>query len=414
MTPIDEARLCPSRRIFLASAGAFVAWAQMPRIASAAGRDPRLVVVVLRGAMDGLAAVPPVGDPDYATLRGDLAIGTSGLEPTLALDSFFGLNQAMPAFHGLYTDGEALVVHATATPYRDRSHFDGQDVLESGMAGPQASPTGWLNRVAAALPAGDAVRPANGLAAGATVPLILRGPAPILTGAPPGFRPADGDTIARLADLYAESDPELARVFAEGTSVDRLAGADGLMATKSVRPAVPGAGVTASFVALADGAGRLLADAEGPRLAAISYDGWDTHASEGADKGRLAGLLAALDAALGALKTAMAPVWSETAVVVVTEFGRTARTNGTDGTDHGTATAALLLGGAVRGGRVIADWPGLKAAQLYQQRDLAATTDLRAVLKGVLRDHLGISERTLATAVFPDSIGVRPLDGLII
>ena len=160
-------------------------------------------------------------------------------------------------------------------------------------------------------------------------------------------------------------------------------------------------------------AGKLLADPEGPRLAAISYDGWDTHANEGAAEGRLSNLLSAFDASLAALRTAMAPVWADTAVVVMTEFGRTARINGTEGTDHGTATAAFLLGGAVRGGRVIADWPGLKQAQLYQQRDLAATTDLRAVLKGVLRDHLGLSERTLATAVFPDSLGVRPVDQLI-
>jgi uncharacterized protein (DUF1501 family) len=282
--------------------------------------------------------------------------------------------------------------------------------LESGMTAPHASTSGWLNRVAAALPADDRVRAAEGLAVSATVPLILRGAAPILTWTPPGFRPADSDTIARLTDLYGESDPELARVFAEGLGVDKLAASEAMAPGKSTPT---GDGLTKSFVALTEGAGRLLADPEGPRLAAISYDGWDTHASEGAAEGRLANLLAAFDAALAGLKTAMAPVWSDTAVVVMTEFGRTARINGTEGTDHGTATAAFLMGGAVRGGRVVADWPGLKEAQLYQQRDLAATTDLRAVIKGVLRDHLGLSERTLTTSVFPDSLGVRPLDGLL-
>ena len=410
MTRINEALLCPSRRVFLASAGTFVAWAAMPRLASAAVRDPRLVVIILRGAMDGLAVVPPVGDPDYPSLRRDLAIGTEGLEPTFSLNSFFGLNQAMPGFHASYIAGEALVVHAAATAYRDRSHFDGQDVLESGMTRPHASDTGWLNRVAAALPAGDKVRPANGLAASATVPLILRGPASILTWTPPGFRPADSDTTGRLMDLYAESDPELARTFAEGTGVDKLAGSTGLMQAGASGGK---GGSTASFVALAEGAGRLLADPEGPRLGVISYDGWDTHASEGAAEGRLAKLLTAFDAALSALKQAMSPVWSDTAVVVVTEFGRTARINGTEGTDHGTATTAFLLGGAIRGGRVIADWPGLGESQLYEQRDLAPTTDLRAVLKGVLRDHLGLSERLLSTAVFPDSLGIRPMVGLI-
>ena len=407
MKIVNEALLCPSRRIFLASAGAFVAWANLPRLASAATRDPRLVVVILRGALDGLAVAPPIGDPDYPGLRGELAIGTSGLEPTLPLDGFFGLNQAMPGFHADFTDGDALVVHAAASPYRERSHFDGQDVLETGMTGPRASDTGWLNRAAMAMPAGDRVNGARGLAATPTIPLILRGAAPILTWTPPRFQPAGADTTERLMDLYAAVDPDLARVFAQGTDLDRLA-AGGMMSGRN-----DSASVTASFVELADGAGRLLADPAGPRLAAISYDGWDTHANEGAGEGRLANLLAALDAALAALKTAMAPVWRETAVVVITEFGRTARINGTDGTDHGTATTALLTGGAVNGGRVIADWPGLKPAQLYEQRDLAATTDLRAVLKGVLRDLLGLSERALAADVFPDSLAVRPLDGLI-
>ena len=409
--PINEALLCPSRRVFLAGAGTFVAWAAMPRFAFAGvTRDPRLVVVILRGAMDGLAVVPPIGDPDYPALRGDMGIGTAGYEATLPLNDFFGLNQAMSALHGMYTGNEAAIIHAAATAYRDRSHFDGQDVLESGMTAPHASDTGWLNRVAAALPAGDKVRPANGLAASPTVPLILRGAAPILTWTPPGFRAADSDTMARLADLYGESDPELARVFAAGTDVDRLAASTPGM---TARPAANGNGLAASFTALAAGAGRLLADPEGPRLAAISYDGWDTHASEGAAEGRLATLLAAFDAALAGLKGAMTPVWSDTAVIVVTEFGRTARINGTEGTDHGTATAAFLIGGAVRGGRVIADWPGLKDAQLYQQRDLAPTTDVRRVIKGVLRDHLGLSEAVMANAIFPGSIGVKPIDGLI-
>ncbi|HVZ14073.1 MAG TPA: DUF1501 domain-containing protein, partial [Bauldia sp.] len=338
-----------------------------------------------------------------------------GYEATLPLDGFFGLNQAMPALHGMYTANEAAIVHAAATAYRDRSHFDGQDVLESGMTAPHASDTGWLNRVAAALPAGDRVRPANGLAASPTVPLILRGAAPILTWTPPGFRPADSDTTARLADLYGESDPELARVFAAGTDVDKLAASTPGMGSGGggAKSAANGNGLAASFTQLAAGAGRLLADPDGPRLAAISYDGWDTHAAEGAAEGRLANLLGAFDAALAGLKSAMTPVWSDTAVIVVTEFGRTARINGTEGTDHGTATAALLLGGAIRGGRVIADWPGLKQAQLYQQRDLAPTTDMRAVIKGVLRDHLGLSESVMANAIFPGSIGVKPTDGLI-
>ena len=397
--------LQPNRRLFLASAGAFVAWASLPKSAYAGTRDPRFLTVILRGAMDGLAVVPPIGDPDYAALRGPLAIGAAGLEETLPLDGFFGLNNAMPGLHAMYRDGDALIVHAAATPYRDRSHFDGQDVLESGMAGPKASDSGWMNRVAEAIPVGEGVRPISGLAATPTVPLILRGAAPTLTWTPPQLQPASMDTTERLLALYTHQDPEMAQVFMAGIQTDRLAG--------SADAQTRGGDLAASFREIATGSARLLTEQDGPRIAALSYDGWDTHTNEGAESGRLANLLAALDGSLVALKETLAPVWSETVIAVVTEFGRTAKANGTEGTDHGTATVAFLLGGAVKGGRVIADWPGLKESQLYQARDLAPTTDLRSVLKGALRDHLGISPQALATSVFPDSLGITPMEGLI-
>jgi len=355
--------------------------------------------------MDGLAVVPPIGDPDYAALRGPLAIGAAGLEETLPLDGFFGLNNAMPGLHAMYRDGDALIVHAAATPYRDRSHFDGQDVLESGMAGPKASDSGWMNRVAEAIPVGEGVRPISGLAATPTVPLILRGAAPTLTWTPPQLQPASMDTTERLLALYTHQDPEMAQVFMAGIQTDRLAG--------SADAQTRGGDLAASFREIATGSARLLTEEDGPRIAALSYDGWDTHTNEGAESGRLANLLAALDGSLVALKETLAPVWSETVIAVVTEFGRTAKANGTEGTDHGTATVAFLLGGAVKGGRVIADWPGLKESQLYQARDLAPTTDLRSVLKGALRDHLGISPQALATSVFPASLGIMPMEGLI-
>lgn len=404
---VTDAMLCPSRRVFLAGAGAFVAWANLPRAAYAAqGRDPRFVAVILRGAMDGLAVVPPVGDPDFPALRGDLAIGTGSYGNTLPLDGFFALNDAMPLLHKRYQAGDALIVHAVATGYRDRSHFDGQDVLESGETGPRMSKTGWLNRAAAAIPAGDRVAPVQGLAAMPTVPLILRGDAPTLTWTPPELKVAKADTATRLLDLYSEVDPEFARVLSAGLDTDALAGA-----MDPVKGG--GGGVAAAFKSLASGAAKLLVDDGGPRLAALSYDGWDTHTDEGAGDGRLANLLGALDGALEALATTMAPVWNDTAIVVMTEFGRTARINGNEGTDHGTATTALLLGGAVKGGRVLADWPGLKDSQLFEDRDLYPSLDLRGVLKGALRDHLGIAVADLSTKVFPDSIGIKPVDGLI-
>jgi uncharacterized protein (DUF1501 family) len=408
MSPCEayrDALLCPNRRVFLASAGAFVAWSRIPTFAKASERDPRFLVVILRGAMDGLAVVPPIGDPDYSSLRGDLAIGAPGLEPVLPLDGFFGLNDALPAFHARYLAGEALVVHAAATPYRDRSHFDGQDVLENGTAGPRAMRTGWLNRAVAALPAGEGISPIASLAASPTVPLILRGEAPTVTWTPPILQPASADTVERLLHLYKHSDPELAQVFEAGMGFDQAGGdMDG---RRGGKPAV-------AFKRVAEGAGRILAREDGPRVAVISYDGWDTHFNEGAESGRLSRLLAALDEALETLAVELAPVWRDTVVAVVTEFGRTAHPNGSNGTDHGTATTAFLLGGAVKGGRVIADWPGLKPENLFENRDLAPTTDLRAVLKGLLRDHLGLSERVLGADVFPESADVRPTDGLLL
>ncbi|MCE7027297.1 DUF1501 domain-containing protein [Jiella avicenniae] len=393
-----------SRRRFLVGSGVFAAWATMPKVGFAGARDPRFVVVILRGALDGLAAVAPIGDPNYRSLRGALALGEGGREVLPLNDGFFALNDAMPKFDAYFARRQALVVHAAATPYRDRSHFDGQNVLESGLDGPSGTQSGWLNRVATALPAGERVRTQSGLAIGPTIPLILAGPAGTLTWSPQNFRPAREDTAMRLASLYGETDHELAKLLTEGLVTD------GMMAGT---PFDIEKGPARSFRIMANGAAKLLAQEDGPRLAAISYEGWDTHVQEGADHGRLARNLTALDLALDDLARGLGPAWKDTVVAVVTEFGRTAWGNGGGGTDHGTGTTAFLLGGAVRGGRVVADWPGLREADLHEGRDLKPTTDLRAVLKGVLKDHLGLSEKTLAREIFPDSIGVRPMAGLV-
>ncbi|MBP0615420.1 DUF1501 domain-containing protein [Jiella mangrovi] len=393
-----------TRRNLLFGAGMLTTWAMMPKAGYAGTRDPRFVVVILRGALDGLAAVAPVGDPQYRPLRGPLALGEGGRDVLPLAGSFFALNDALPKFHKHFRDGEALVVHAAATPYRERSHFDGQNVLESGLDGPSGAESGWLNRVAAALPAGERVSARQGLSIGPTIPLILAGPAATLTWSPPNFRPAAEDTSARLASLYGETDLELARLFSEGLETDRMM--DGRL--QQVEK-----GTGRAFRVLANGAATLLAQEDGPRLATISFEGWDTHVQEGADHGRLANNLTALDLALDDIARKLGPAWKDTVVAVVTEFGRTAWGNGGGGTDHGTATTTFLLGGAVKGGRVIADWPGLREADLQDGRDLKPTTDLRAVFKGVLKDHLGLSERTLATDIFPGSIGVRPMKDLV-
>jgi uncharacterized protein (DUF1501 family) len=404
----------PSRRELLLTSGTLFAWAHMPRLAYAEGRDPRFLAVILRGALDGLATVAPVGDPDWTGLRGEEALTLGGKTPALKLDDFFALNPAMPNLHRMFQGGEAIVVHACATPYRERSHFDGQDLLESGLPKAGPSDTGWLNRALSALQAGGRVDPKGGriFAVGPVTPLIARGPAPVLSWSPQRIMPASDDTMARLLDLYRHADPKLASVLEDNSKLTAIEQSGDMgMAQK---PGGPGpAQVRAYFSDAAGNAAKFLAQPEGPRVGALALDGWDTHFNEGIAQGRLSQLLGSLDDALAAIKTNMGPAWRETVVALATEFGRTARINGTDGTDHGTATVALLVGGALKGGRVIADWPGLKPAALYQNRDLAPTTDLRAVLKGVLKDHLRADDRTLAQNVFPGSDGVRPMTGLV-
>jgi len=407
----------PSRREALFGAGTLFAWSQLPRLARAEGRDPRMLVIVLRGALDGLGAVAPVGDPDWIALRGERALLLDGKPPALPLDGFFALNPAMPNLHRLYRAQQATVVHATATPYRERSHFDGQDVLESGIARPGAVDTGWLNRAMAELTSDGRVDPRGSrvLGVGSVTPLVVRGRAPVLSWVPQKLLPASEDTQARLLDLYKHTDPRLAVALEARMRLASLGPAgpsDAAMSEEAL--AMPGiAGVRAYFAEAAGTAARFLAKPDGPRVGAVGFVGWDTHINEGATSGQLANLLGALDGALAAIETNMGNAWRETVVAVITEFGRTAQINGTNGTDHGTGTVAFLAGGALSGGRVVADWPGLKPAQLYEARDLKPTIDLRAVLKGLLRDHLRLDERALANTVFPDSTDVAPTSGLV-
>ncbi|MGG7518154.1 DUF1501 domain-containing protein [Allorhizobium undicola] len=403
--------LNPTRRSVLGASGALFAWAFAPRFVKAAqARDPRFITIILRGALDGLTAVPPIGDPDYSGLRGDMAMSFQGENAALPLDGYFGLHPALGNFQRLFQSGQAAVVHASATSYRDRSHFDGQDVLESGFPAPRHVETGWLNRLMEVIPRGEALNPGlgkggvGGLSVGATAPLVIRGKAPLLGWSPAVLRPADADLAPRLADLYGERDPMLAALLAEGVATGKIASGLG-MRSKG------GPGDPDGMEQMARGAARLLSHPEGPRIAALAFEGWDTHAQETA---RLAKLLQGLDRSLAAFEQEMGPVWKDTAILVVTEFGRTARTNGTEGTDHGTATTAFLAGGAIKGGRVIADWPGLKEKQLYEARDLASTTDIRGIIKGISVDLLGASPERLVASVFPGSENVAPVRGVIV
>lgn len=402
----------PSRRAVLMTGGALFAWAYLPRFARAAdNRDPRLIVIVLRGALDGLSAVGPVGDPDYVGLHGDIALSLTGSHAALPLDGFFAVNPAMPVFARLFKANQAAVVHAAATGYRERSHFDGQDVLESGFAGPGHVATGWLNRALESLPAGDRVAALGGLAVGPSTPLVIRGAAPVLGWAPQSLPEPAGDLAARVLDLYQHRDPMLAVALQKGLDADRMA-LDDQMGAKAMKPK-GGLDSAPGMRQAAQGAAKLIAADDGPRVAALAFDGWDTHVNEGGATGRLATLLGGLDGAFEEFEKGLGERWKDTAIVAITEFGRTAQINGTVGTDHGTGTVVLLAGGAIKGGRVIADWPGLKPAQLYQQRDLAPTSDVRAVLKGLLADQFGLSATVLGDKVFPESTQVKPMRDLV-
>lgn len=389
-----------SRRDFIRATGLLAAGACLPGLTLAdAATDARFVLVILRGALDGLAAVPAYGDGNFARSRGQLAITA----PQLRLDGLFGLHPALEQLHQRYLAKELLVVHAVASPYRERSHFDGQDLLEAGLAGRTGIRDGWLNRVLAALPM-TRERTSNQLAVAIaqTVPLVLRGPAGVNSWAPSRLPQADADTLERLADLYSNDAVLAARLQTALTSNESAAG-----------DAFANRDPLGMFRSLAEAAGKLLASSDGARIAVLEASGWDTHANQGAETGQLANRLRTLDQGLDALRRALGAAWNRTAVMVVTEFGRTVATNGTRGTDHGTASCALLLGGAVAGGRVLGDWPGLAPSALHQGRDLRPTTDLRSLFKGVLAAHLQAPQSALEQTVFPDSKRAAALPGLI-
>lgn len=391
-----------NRRTALAAGLATLA---IPSAAFGVGAGKRLVVVILRGGMDGLGAVPPVGDPAYASARRDIALQKANVLP---LDATFALHPRLTALHQLYAARELLVVHAAATPYRERSHFDAQNMLESGGTRPYARDSGWLNAALGALPADAAAgRRELGLALAQQAPLVLRGPAAVATWSPSPLPDADADTVGRLMDLYRRRDPALAQALDSAIAANAIAmdagGGMGMGGRQGARAVAPLAKAAAGFLKRPDG----------PAAAVLEVGGWDTHANQGAEAGLLANGLAALDAGLAALKAELGPTWRDTLVVVMTEFGRTVAPNGNRGTDHGQASALFITGGAAAGGRVLADWPGLAPAQLYEGRDLRPTIDVRAVLKGVLADHMGVARRTLDAAVFPDSGAIAPAQGIV-
>lgn len=391
------------RRRFLTAAGLGCATLAMPTLTFAsASTDKKMVLVILRGAMDGLALAAPYADPDYARLRGELALAPPGRDGgALRLDDTFGLHPAFETLHSMYRDGEVSIIHAVASPYRERSHFDGQDVLENGGSSVGLLRDGWLNR--ALEPLGGSLGDERAIALAQNTPLVLRGENSVTSWAPSRLPHASDSTLARLADLYARDEFFSTRLTQAMSSQEIADGAGGMQRRQR--------GDADALRSAAASAARFLTTDGGPSIAVVEVGGWDTHANQGAANGQLANRFAALDAALREFRAEMEEVWSDTVVAVVTEFGRTVRVNGTRGSDHGTATAAVLVGGAVDGGRVVTDWPGL--GDLYEDRDLRPTADLRSVFKAVLHDHVNLPSGFVENEVFPDSRDARPMRDLI-
>jgi len=380
----------------------------------------KLIVIICRGAMDGLSVSPPVGDPNYAALRGRIAIANFGeKDGALKLDSTFGLHPALKSVHALALVGQARIAPAVATPDRARSHFEAQDVLESGGTVAYGAGSGWLNRTLQSL---APTRKIEALSVGAQAPLILRGPIQAASWSPGGLEGRDERLPRLLADLYV-NDPLLGPALASGLQTQSMAHAAAALATAQAAEMAPPAGEqTDAMVAAASAkppanpranqdaahtmgttVAKFMTGPNGPQVVAISVDNFDTHANQGAGTGLLATRLAYLDTLIDGLSGGLGDEWRNTVIVVATEFGRTARVNGTGGTDHGTASTALVLGGGMKRGGVIGDWPTLQQARLYENRDTAPTLDMRSLFKGVLSDHLGVDRRALDGAIFPDS-----------
>jgi uncharacterized protein (DUF1501 family) len=361
--------------------------------AASSKNEKRFVMVILRGGMDGLYAVPAVGDPDFAAARGALS---QYAEPVLPLNGTFALHPNLPQLHSLFQRGEMGVVHAVGLGYRDRSHFDAQQVLESGSSRPYELNTGWLGRALG-------VQQGKGLALNTTVPLVLRGLSTVDTWAPSNLPDPSVDLVNRIERMYG-SDPALGLALSRARALHFDSG----MGTDMTPAGVNKAG---NFLTLAGRAAEFLAQADGPQAAVLELGGWDSHANQAAPNGATANNLRQLDNGLAALREGLLPsgTWQNTVVVVVSEFGREVAMNGTQGTDHGTGGVAFVLGGKVSGGRVWGDWPGLAKKDRNEGRDLRITTDIRSVLKGVLSDHLAVPTRSLNAEVFPGSEAVRPL-----
>lgn len=361
-------------------------WMTTVTLAEAGGGSPlgdnRLVVIILRGAMDGLDVVRPLGDKAFAGYRPTLAQAES-----IELDGFFGMHTGLSDLHPLWQAGELGFVHATSTPYRNkRSHFDGQDLLEAGT-GPdlpiEQVRDGWLNRILQSVPG---LRAETAFAVGRQEMRLMRGPAPVMEWAPDTAVSLSPQAQLLLEQVYHD-DPTF---MAAANEAMMLGGMEDEMGTQK------GKKVDESDK-VADYAAKRLRGAT--RIAAFSLSGWDTHKGQGKTLGRA---LQRLQTTILRLKAGLGPeIWAKTTILAMTEFGRTVAENGTAGTDHGTAGAMLMAGGAIKGGKVYGQWPGLAEAQLFERRDLMPTSDVRAWAAHAMRGLYGFDRSLLQDKVFP-------------
>jgi uncharacterized protein (DUF1501 family) len=366
------------RHLIAAGLGASAA-GLLPKMAwAAADTDRRFIFIIQRGAADGLGILAPVGDPAFAAARGELAV-TEGSK----LSSLFTLHPAMVESAKLFAQKQAAFAHAVASGYRERSHFDGQNILETGGLRPYGRDDGWVNRLLSLLSTGER----RALAIATAIPPALRGAAEVGSYAPSRLPDADAGLMERVAMLYAE-DAQLAPLWASATQTEAMAG--------MADPGGRGGAAAGKLVA------NLMNGPEAARVVMVESNGWDTHVNQA---GRLNGLLRDVDAMIATLRTDLGPAWDKTLILVATEFGRTVAVNGTRGTDHGTASAAMLFGGGLAsGGTIMADWPGLASGQLYEGRDLKPTMRFERLVVDMLSAHYGIEPGKLQRTVFPDFV----------
>jgi uncharacterized protein (DUF1501 family) len=393
---------CISRRRWLTTTGAallpFGSHAFAARVPEAQGR---LIVVFLRGAVDGLNVVVPYDDPDYAALRPTIGIAPPGAaNGALDLDGHFGLHPALESVMPLWRDKSLAFIHAAGSPDPSRSHFDAQDFMESGTPGHKNTQDGWMNRLLAVLP-GER-KPTDAIAFGPTLPRILSGRLAV-SSVPNGRSasapiPLDRPVINAAFDKLYAGDDALARAYREGVASHKKMLAD-LQADMTEADA--GAPLPNGFAADAAKMAKMMRQDQTVTLGFFALGGWDTHINQGAGEGQLAQRLKPLGEGLTTLARELGPLYPQTAVLVISEFGRTAHENGNRGTDHGHGNVMWVMGGRVAGGRVYGLWPGLSEEALYQKRDLAVTTDFRSAIAAVLAKHMGLDAAALVR-VFPE------------